>query len=331
MTGESARADQPGGGGAAAPRLRHDWLDALKGVGIIAVVAGHVWTRGVLRDAMYSFHMPLFFMASGAVARAVPMRLLASRLAIGLGLPFISFTGLLIAADFLIEGLRGVRPIFPSVTAGVATILTATETLRGPFGILWFVPCLLAARLAWNGLLGIGGSTRAGIVALVMIGIAGLAWAADAYGGHSPLGLLPMPVALLLIWIGSLWRDWRPSLVMAIGLAVLALAALFWFPPLNLRAGNLGWPVASLAGAVAITDRLGWALRLLPATLLAPLIWIGRRSLVIMFTHLAFVHYLAPCAAPILLFVAGLTGAVLIDALARLTRPGRVLLLGDVR
>ena len=41
---------------------RLGWLDAAKGLGIILVVIGHVWTRGPVRDTIYAFHMPLFFL-----------------------------------------------------------------------------------------------------------------------------------------------------------------------------------------------------------------------------------------------------------------------------
>jgi peptidoglycan/LPS O-acetylase OafA/YrhL len=46
---------------------RLGWLDAAKGLGIILVVIGHVWTRGPVRDAIYAFHMPLFFIAAGYI------------------------------------------------------------------------------------------------------------------------------------------------------------------------------------------------------------------------------------------------------------------------
>ena len=45
---------------------RIDWIDAAKGIGIIAVVVGHVVEpTGYLARTLYSFHMPLFFVISG--------------------------------------------------------------------------------------------------------------------------------------------------------------------------------------------------------------------------------------------------------------------------
>lgn len=315
---------------AAAP-ARLDWIDALKGVGIVAVVAGHVWWHSGLRDVLYSFHMPLFFMVSGYLARPMPFRLLAPRLLRSLGLPLLSFSALLLGADFLIEGARGMRPIFPSAGAGISTMMLATETLRGPFAVLWFVPCLALARLAWNGLLLLAGTPRARTMVLTMIGVALLAWAADVQGTRSPLGLRPVPAALLLLWLGALWREWRPPLLVLAPLWLLALAALFWFPPLNMRAGDLGWPVLGMVGAAAIVERLGAIVGWLPSVPMRLFAWLGRASLVIMFVHIAFIHYLAPYLPKVALFAVGLAGSLLVAGLARRSGPGRLLLLGEAR
>lgn len=48
------------------------WLDTVKGLGIYLVVFGHLWYTSyfpVINKAVYSFHMPLFFLISGFVIR----------------------------------------------------------------------------------------------------------------------------------------------------------------------------------------------------------------------------------------------------------------------
>ena len=44
---------------------RYSWLDILKGFGIIFVVLGHFCSINAVYNWAYSFHMPLFFLASG--------------------------------------------------------------------------------------------------------------------------------------------------------------------------------------------------------------------------------------------------------------------------
>lgn len=44
---------------------RLDWIDCLKGLGIILVVWGHLNLPRAVEIIIYSFHMPLFFFISG--------------------------------------------------------------------------------------------------------------------------------------------------------------------------------------------------------------------------------------------------------------------------
>lgn len=47
-------------------KKREDWLDSLKGLGILFVVLGHCFPpQQPLTDYLYSFHIPLFFFVSG--------------------------------------------------------------------------------------------------------------------------------------------------------------------------------------------------------------------------------------------------------------------------
>ncbi len=332
MSGGSDIDDRAGAVQEAAPRVRLDWADALKGIGIIAVVAGHVWTRGPVRDAIYAFHMPLFFLLSGYTARHVPWRQLVPRLSRTLLVPFVSFSVLLLAGDFLIEGLRGVRPIFPSWSAGAMTILFATEQLRGPFTILWFIPCLFLARLGWNAIAKAGRNPDDWRTLLAMALVFTLALAAQFHGSRSPFGLLAVPGALLLIWGGALWRLWmRPLPGAGLAIAALAMITLAALPPINMKIGNLGWPGLSLIGASAVTVTLARLIRQLPANRIGALAVLGRASLVIMYVHVAFIHYLSPYASKPALFGIAVASGWALDWLIRRAGTTRLLFLGEAR
>ena len=312
-------------------RERLEWVDALKGIGIIAVVAGHVWTRGVVRDAIYSFHMPLFFILSGYTARHLPWRQGAPALIRALALPFLCFSALLIAADFAIEGLRGVRPIFASWSSAATTILFATEKLRGPFTILWFIPCLLIARLAWNAIIGAGRRADDLPVIVMMIGMFACAVLLQHVPSPSPFALRAVPGAILMIWAGALWRLWgQPSAVAVPAFAVLSLLGLFWFPPVNMKLGDLGWTGLSLGGAAATTMLLAMMARQLPGLSSGIFARIGKASLVIMYVHVALVHYLTPYAARPILFIVAVLVPFALDWLIRRFRLARKLFLGEI-
>ena len=46
---------------------RVDWIDIAKGLGMLAVIWGHICCVGWSNDLVYSFHIPLFFFLSGLV------------------------------------------------------------------------------------------------------------------------------------------------------------------------------------------------------------------------------------------------------------------------
>lgn len=308
---------------------RLNWVDAAKGVGIILVVAGHVWTRGATRDAIYAFHMPLFFLLSGYLVRPVPTRGLIVAQARSLLVPFAVFSVLLVAADFAIEGARGVRPIFAGCGAAAHTIVLRTDMLRGPFAILWFVPCLFLTRTLWNAV-----ATRwpdpvapvwpALVLALLAIGLR------VGEGGASPFGIVAVPAALAMFWAGQLWRR-APAITSgaAFLIVVAAIALLPMLPPLNLRGGDYAVPIVSLAAAALVSVALCVALMRQRPPLQAALAWVGRASLVIMFVHVAIIHYLTPYLPKAALFAIALAGGAAIHMAAGTTRIGRGVLLGQ--
>src|SRR5690606_38622265 len=112
--------------------------------------------------------------------------------------------------------------------------------------------------------------------------------------------------------IGQAW-----GVIPALIATLIALATLVWLPPINMTLGELGWPLVSLIGATAVTMLLARLLHHLPAWALGPLVAIGRASLVIMYVHVAFIHYLAPYAPKAVLFPVALIGAWLLDWMIR--------------
>ncbi|CAN5129198.1 acyltransferase family protein [soil metagenome] len=289
----------------AAVAERFAWVDAARGIGIIAVVIGHVWTRGPAHMITYSFHMPLFFLLSGYLFRPKPPGAFARRLILTQGLSYLAFLTLVVALDTIIEGNRGHRGIFHTWPADLGRLAFGGSDLRGPFTVFWFLPCLVMARIAFNTLSArfpdpLGGAWAA-IAPIVLFLAYVVGWATDA----SPLGLLTVPMALFLLWVGAAWKaiGWRGWMLWA--LLPLSFAGLFLLPTLNMKAGDYGWPIASIAGAIAssfLVFRLGH-LRLFAS---APVRALGRASLVIMYLHVPVIHYLSWMGKPALLVLATL-------------------------
>ncbi|MBV2150535.1 acyltransferase family protein [Sphingobium sp. AS12] len=272
---------------------RLDWVDVARGIGILAVVVGHVWTRGPLRDALYSFHMPLFFILSGMLSRPQPVGRFTLRQLTSQMRPYAIFLTLLIVADQMIEPLKGGRPIFHQWPGDLLPILLGGFWLRGPYTIFWFVPCLMVARILFNIALCRWPDPFDRRWPLLLVPVTGAAYALGWMMQASPLGLLAVPMAFVLLWIGAAWArvGWRN--VMIVPLALLSLAGLAgWFPTLNMKVADYGWPLLSIGSAIA-TSLLIVAIARRVACF-APLASLGRASLVIMYLHVAFIHYLSP-------------------------------------
>jgi len=276
------------------------WLDAAKGLGIILVVIGHVWTRGPVRDAIYAFHMPLFFLLAGYAAQPRSPREAVPRLWASLMIPYFAFLIVLMAVDPLIELARGHRPMFGSIEAALQAAALGGTELRGPLTIFWFVPCLFFARVAQIVLAGFWPNPRDARWVAAMAAALALGLWVGARSDFSPLGLLSVPVALVLLWLGALWRSLsRDGLLLALTV-VAAGALLLWqrLVPLNMKVGDYGTPGWSLAVAVILSLALCGVVRVAP---LRPLRALGRMSLVIMFLHVPIIHYLAPYASKAML------------------------------
>ena len=313
------------GAGLDAQRLaieRLDWVDVARGIGIVAVVVGHVWTRGGLCDAMYSFHMPLFFLLSGLLSRPQPVGRFTRRQLGGQMRPYAAWLALLILADQIIEPLKGGRPIFHVWPDDMLPILLGGYWLRGPYTIFWFVPCLMLARIAFNAVLVRWPDPLDRRWRLLVPPVLALAYGAGVLTPASPLGLVAVPMAFVLLWVGAAWARLRWRWAMGVPLAILSLVGLAgWLPTLNMKVGDNGWPLLSIAAAVAtslLVMRLSARLDAAKgARLVAPLAALGRASLVIMYLHVATIHYLSPYLGKPWLLVIALALPFAIDRLIR--------------
>jgi len=315
------------GGERAAAAQRFEWVDVARGIGIVAVVIGHVWSRGLPHTLTYSFHMPLFFLLSGYLFRPKPVVAFARSQIVWQGLSYCAFLALLVIVDTLIEGSRGGRGIFHTWPDDIGRLAFGGSKLRGPFTVFWFLPCLIVARILFNALAARFPDPLAyawGIIAPITVVVAYVIGRATDV---SPLGLLTVPMALFLLWAGAAlnvlgWRKWMMWV-----LAPLSMAGLFFFPTLNMKAGDYGWPLLSMGGAIA-TSLLIFRASDLWATVLKPFSALGKASLVIMYIHVPVIHYLSYLPRPIILVLA--TAIPLVAYyLLNLTRPTRAVFLGQ--
>lgn len=127
-------------------KRRELWIDAAKGFSIVFVVMGHSGDAAANHYLSW-FRMPLFFLLSGLVFKPIdPGRYAgwAVKRTKGLMTPYFAY-GLLIAAVLLLFNLN-----FKGFAENLARLLYGGLSLTGPYGVFWFITCLLFTQLLFG-------------------------------------------------------------------------------------------------------------------------------------------------------------------------------------
>ena len=142
---------------------RIDWIDCAKGIGILLVIIGHTVTNDAetihqaVRGGIFSFHMPLFFIASGLTFRYSENREELVRKAEKsfrhLVVPMLSVYTIRILID-VAKNYKAIAPkayIIDSINALIFSSGVDVDIAGGrvpALGMLWFVVVLFIARIA---------------------------------------------------------------------------------------------------------------------------------------------------------------------------------------
>ncbi len=123
------------------------WLDALKGIGIILVVLGHMNIPKELTIIIYSFHMPLFFFISGYLfddkKYLFDKKKLFLNKASTLLWPFITFTLLSMFVTLLYKNFTYTE-LIDFLSINLINLFLANDSLNTP---LWFLTALFSTEL----------------------------------------------------------------------------------------------------------------------------------------------------------------------------------------
>lgn len=125
------------------------WIDALKGLGILLVVAGHIFVGDVSRF-IYVFHMPLFFIVGGMLFDIRPDKAdFFYRKVTHLIVPYISFLLLIKVVQW---GLYWVSDDYQvrNIYFELASMVLGGPYLTGWTGVFWFVTCFFITQQLVN-------------------------------------------------------------------------------------------------------------------------------------------------------------------------------------
>lgn len=144
---------------------RYSWLDILKGFGIIFVVLGHFCSIDSVYHWTYSFHMPLFFLASGYLYHKRSVMSTIKHKFLTLMVPYFLF-GIITSIYYVLNEFIFAREVnFSELVLG---LLYGTYSSIVYNKVLWFLPVLFCISVIYN-MLKVGGGGQKSLYVLVAI------------------------------------------------------------------------------------------------------------------------------------------------------------------
>jgi fucose 4-O-acetylase-like acetyltransferase len=265
---------------------RQAWIDVLKGMGILAVVVGHITFNRAVVAQIFMFHMPLFFLAGGYLHDpAAPQRAYLKSKARSLLLPYACFMMIL----WPLELMLSVPPDAIDWRQLVLPMLVGGRALTGAAGVLWFVTCYFLTQQLVHFLLRRYALPVCGAVCAAMLACAYLAawmwpgwslpWCADVVLFAAPLYLIGYAAR------GAALGRWT-ALWLVLTLGALLLNAAGFANTFDLKAGAYGLPLVTLASALACVALLAVLAQRIEANVAGRLLAVlGGASMTIMFLH----------------------------------------------
>lgn len=131
---------------------RIKWLDIAKGIAILAVIVGHTVSVGSpVRNVIFSFHMPLFFIVAGYTFKIKPNRFVLISSFKRLLLPYLLLSTLWISRSYFVS-LSSFS--FSDFTSSCMTIIMGsgyvTPSGIPAVGMAWFLACMFLAKILFN-------------------------------------------------------------------------------------------------------------------------------------------------------------------------------------
>ncbi|MFK3671060.1 acyltransferase family protein [Leifsonia aquatica] len=226
-------------------------IDAVRVLGIVAVIFGHTFTGRLTHEFIYAWHVPLFFFLTGYLwsrGRTVGGELVKRGRT--LGLPYVGWfvvVSLLLILDAVRSG--------PVDLAFLARPALGGVNAQGPYGTFWFVSTLFFAAILYRIV------EKLPRPVVWVVAVAGLV-AGYLFGdwlAATPLAIGSALPCLIFLVVGSAARDIERSIpkapLVGIALIVVPLVAIAVLhpQPIDIKSGSYGAPLLGVVFACAIS------------------------------------------------------------------------------
>jgi fucose 4-O-acetylase-like acetyltransferase len=284
--------------------VKIQWVDTWKGIGILAVVVGHIIDSAIAKYIFW-FHIPLFFFISGYLYKGESdYGLFFKKKFCTLIVPYISFLILFSLPeylDFIHQFMRGAdNQLIHELLQITFDRIYGGRNLYGWFGVFWFITCLFFTQQVYNLLHCQAFKYRnAGYLLAGAILIAYIMAMLDTWffkGVKFPWSIDAVAIALPFYYLGHLSRQHSIPLscrsILLVSLLILGCAIaldltldLGWYFNIKTqRYGVIGINLLIALAGICIThglakvaDRINYLGRAFS--------WLGQASLMIMYLH----------------------------------------------
>lgn len=181
---------------------RLGYFDIAKGIGILAVIMGHTIWDSPLKQCIFSFHMPLFFLISGFFFRKKDSRICLKQNVKHLIIPYIFTCFGIMISSVIINCILNSQEQIPSSLKEwfIASLYGSGGVHEIPFhipqiGAIWFLWALFFAVWIFNDI----ADTKWTILIVVTLAYIGYKTAELTW---LPLSIQPALVGLLFVYLG---------------------------------------------------------------------------------------------------------------------------------
>lgn len=262
------------------------WIDSVKGIGIVLVVFGHIFS-GKVTQAIYLFHMPLFFFMGGYLLNvSTDRKYFLYKKSIQLLIPYLVYLTVLYVPQEVIHILRGED----TVIKGLIRPVIGGKMLFGWVSVFWFVSCFFITQQLLNYVLS---RFSKAVVVRIMLACLVLAYTNQIlfpkvwFTWSLNVVFLSLPV----MYLGTIYRKnqlWFNSEVLAIFCFVVVVFT--WFDDqntLDMKSNYYGIPLISLTSGLILIAGLVQILKGINRSnvLLMLFAKLGAASMTIMYLH----------------------------------------------
>lgn len=197
-------------------KARIEWIDILKGLGILMVILGHhLQLNKYLANMIWSVHMPLFFIIAGVTFKSKEPKKALKHNINNLLIPYVWGGVLLCLADIISRGingeLNGIGDIFLNyigkILYGAGGYSLHSQILNYdflPIGGYWFFVALFISKTLYNALSVLDERHKGILVfALSYTGYCSTTFLSQTYGLWLPWSFQTGLTALLFLYVGD--------------------------------------------------------------------------------------------------------------------------------